>query len=75
MSLQRIRSERGLILITTRLFTRITITYIIFIFIRATIHIGRVRILHHHHRLRLEEEQNEGSAGNADEKRYYAEVF
>jgi hypothetical protein len=34
-----------------------------------------VRILHHHHRLRLEEEQNEGSTGNADEKRYYTEVF
>ena len=73
--LERIRSERTFILVTVHFFTRITITYIIFIFIRATVHIGRVGILHHHDRLGLEKEENEGSTGNADKKRYYAEVF
>lgn len=73
--LERVRSERTLILVTVHLFTRITITYIIFIFIRATVHIGRVGVFHHRNRLRLEEEEDEGSTGNADKKRYYAEVF
>ena len=73
--LERVRSKCSLILITIHLFTRITITYVILIFIRATIHIRRVRVLHHRHRLGLEEKEDEGSARNADEKRYYAEVF
>lgn len=73
--LERVRSERTLILVTVHLFTRITITYVILIFIRATVHIGRVGVFHHRHRLRLEEEEDEGSTGNADKKRYYAEVF
>jgi hypothetical protein len=73
--LNRVRFESPLIIITIYFLARITITHIVLIFIRATINICRVRILHHRNGLRLEEEQNKRSTHNTDKKGYDTKMF